>query len=145
MAEVTVAFFVLLLAVLAIIGIMTRMSVAQGVSSHQAVAYVVADKVLKDAISAGPPEWGVEPDKEKSLGMVVGQMGALEKFYYDVAAVPVPEPTGDEAVYESGLDMGDLYLVEVTVWWGGDENGPSAAVERGERRIRLGKMIYAQS
>jgi hypothetical protein len=144
-AEVTVAIFVLLIAILGLIAAMTRLAVSQGVSSHQSVAYLVADKVLKNADSTGPPEWGLPVDEaQRYQEMAVGQTGRLEQFRYSLTAVPVPEPTGPDAVFEAGADMGDLYLVEVTVWWGADESGPQGRQQQGERRVKLGKLVYAQ-
>lgn len=144
-AEVTVAFFVLLLAILGMIAAMTRLAVSQGVSSHQTTAYIVADAVMKEAIGAGPPDWGLPAGSETFREAVVGQTATREKFYFGLTAVPVPEPAGTDAVFESGIDMGDLYLLEVSCWWGTDESGPEGRVQHGERRVKLGRMVYVEN
>ena len=137
--------FVLLLAILGLLAVLTRLVSSQGVSSHQTAAFFVASGILRRAEGAGAPDWGVpETESERYVEALVGQTGSLERFHYKLVPTLVPEPSGSDAVFQSGTDMGNLYELEVTVWWAADSSGPSGSIEKGERRVRLGRLIYAQ-
>lgn len=138
--EVVVAVGVLAVAALGIIAALTRIVVAQGTSSHQTVAHIIGDSALRDAAIAGPPE-----DSDYIAGVVqskyvrVGQTDALAEFQYQVVYRRLPPYVGEE----SGPDMGRMWQFRVLVWWN-SQDGPESAVERGQQRLSVGRMVYIE-
>ena len=138
--EVIMAIAILAIATLGVLAALTRVMIAQSSSSHQTLARVIGDSALREAILAGPPNWGNDPTETvQSRFARVGQESNEVKFFFETTPKLV---SGDE-IFEAGPDMGQLWQVSVRVWWD-SEDGETAAVERGSRTLTLHRMVFLE-
>lgn len=147
LVEVVLAIGILAIATLGVIAALTRVMVAQSSSSHHTVARIIADSVIREAVLAGPNDWGREPGVPiQTREATVGQNAELVTFYVEVTEQPIPEDSdgGGPLFNPAGPDMGDLWQVNVRVWWDTDDTGPSGAIERGKRSVEVTRLVYVE-
>lgn len=139
--EVVVCLTILTIAALAIIAAVTRIMIAQSVSSHHAVARMMAESVLQRASLAGPPGWLTNGNTHIEYA-VVGQNREPTTFYFEVEpfAVSRTRPNGDPLFSETGSSMGTLYELIVKVWWNSET--AAGAVERGTQSLTVSRLYY---
>ena len=153
--EVLIAMLVLTIAGLGVIATLTRVMVAQSSSTHQTVARLIAESKLQEAILAGPSgDWGVPEGSDitviREQEALVGQNEAPTVFHYQIPDDPLPLSEQNESGTQMfGTtpdlhDMGNLYEVQVRIWWN-SENGPSGAVERGTQSLTVSKVVYIET
>ncbi len=138
--EVVVSVGILAVAGLGLIAALTRVMVAQSSTSHQTVARVLAESQAQDALLAGPPNWSRRAASKQVFHKRVGQTGQPSEFFYDI----IPKKVAKPATVAPGPDMGDLWEVQVKIWWNADENGSQGAVERGTQTLTVTRMAYVQ-
>ncbi len=147
--EVTIAMAILAVTTLGVIAVLTRIMVAQSVSSHQTVGRLIGESVLQEALLAGPPTWGVgDLTVVRTRVAQVGQRSESSEFSYQVIVRQVPDRNRSGAVmfdHGSGsINMGDLWEVRVQVWWN-SEDGPKGAIERGTQSLFVSKLVYIET
>lgn len=138
--EVVVSVGIVAIAGLGLIAALTRAMIAQSSTSHQTVARVLAESQAQDALLAGPPNWSRRDVSEQVFHKRVGQNNEPADFFYDIIPKKVVKPDS----LSPGPDMGDLWEVQVKIWWNADEGGPQGAIERGTQTLTVTRVAYVQ-
>lgn len=143
LGEVVVAIGILSIVSLTVIGVFSFLAVTSQTRSEKAAAELLADTLMEQAVTAGPPNWGL-PE---------GQI--LTEVSVDDAATASGEnvdlETGDSQTKEhmaylvipEELDhgsLGKLYRVRVRVSWQ-EPPGPNN-VERGRGYLERTRTVY---
>lgn len=139
--EILVSLALFSVAALGVVAAMTRLMFAQGSSSHQTVASILADSKLQAAILAFGPTTPLGIIDKGSTDVRVGQHDEPTPFHYEVSATEMPK-SGSIA---SGRTMGKLYQFTATVYWNSDDSGPQAAVERGTQTVTITRIAYRET
>lgn len=142
--EVVVSISILSIAALAIVLTVTRVMVAQSSSSHHTVARLIAEAELERAALAGSGTWDTTSDPPIQVELArVGQNPRDTEFRYQVFASEISKQNeGGTDIFPAGPDMGQLWELEVRVWWNAEDSGPESAVERGVQSLSISKLVY---
>jgi Tfp pilus assembly protein PilV len=139
-AELMISFALLAVVIVVVIGLFVKLLNASTKGLDQTVALDIAQNRL-DVVAASPAsKWA---GFAKTVDMAIVDSRSNTTFYYNL--------TWDE-LSKDGIKidnkMGDLYRVDVEVfWWPDDANNPKASqrIEAGKLRVNLSRIVYIEN
>ena len=143
LGEVVVAIGILSIVSLTVIGVFSYLAVTSQTRSEKAAAELLADTLMEQAVTAGPPNWGLPEgqiltevsvdDAATATGEDVELESGDSQAREHMAYLVIPEQL-EEAT------LGKLYRVRVRVSWQ-DPPGPDN-VERGRGYLERTRTVY---
>lgn len=135
--EVIVAFGVVAVVTLLVIGTLARLLNTGGKSAHQVAAMLLAQEILETSAAGGPPRWGFPAAGiknlrgKRSLRLPGDQSDTL--FEYELNPI---------RLRKSPADLGTVTQLTVTVWWWGENRGSRG--ELGRNSVELARTVYVR-
>lgn len=133
LAEVIVALALLAMVMVSTVLVFLSLQGASGKTGDLTVALGYAQSQLDLAEQAGPPDWGGLTGQRQ---LYSHEAGSKTTFSHQLTVTHLysPPPTP--------LPMGDLYQLEVEVFW----SESPAATRRGQGRLstRLGRVVFVE-
>lgn len=141
-AELMISFALLAVVIVVVIGLFVKLLNASTKGLDQTVALDIAQNRL-DVVAASPASKWL--GFAKTVDMAIVDSRSNTTFYYNL--------TWNE-LSENGVNidnkMGDLYRVDVEVFWWPENTNPSNAkaaerVEMGKLRVNLSRIVYIEN
>ena len=133
LAEVIVALALLAMVVVSTVLVFLSLQGASGKTGDLTPALAYAQSQLDTAQQAGPPDWGGLSGQRQ---LYSHEGGSRVTFSHQLTATHLYSPPS------TPLPMGDLYRLEVEVYWG---EAPGLT-RRGQGRLstRLGRVVFVE-
>ena len=126
------AMALLMVIVTFLAGLFTHLFIASNKSLDSSIALELADSVLNQANDSDPATW---PALAASQALYNRDPRSTTEFHTVLSFPPTPVLTHD---------MGQMYEVNVEVYWMGDNPGESRR-DYGRQAVKLSKIIYVSN
>lgn len=135
-----ISFALLAVVIVVVIGLFVKLLNASTKGLDQTVALDIAQNRLDVVASSPASKW---EGYSKSTDMVVVDSRTATTFHYKLTYQELSSPGG-----QADNKMGDLYLVNVEVfWWPDDQKNPQASkrTEMGQLKVNLSRIVYVEN
>lgn len=132
LSEIFLSLWLIAFVAASLIGLFAYLAKTTKLSSEQAEAELLAGRLLEDAISGGPPAWGLEDVSKlnQMISIPAGQYSSALSYKLSAKRLGVER-------------FGQLYSIEVDVWWA-PEADTSRGVERGRGTLSRERKTYVE-
>lgn len=136
LAEVVLAFGLMSILAVVVIGVFTKLMVSTTKSSDLTAAQLLARSVLDRAVRAGPPDWGVDFTGVGTVELYTHDKTTLTDYVYSVVPVRVTPAGGTDT-------MGELFELRVTVsWWTDTPDADAGRQGVGKLSTELSRTVF---
>lgn len=134
-AELVVAIGFLAIIAVVVIGLFVRLTTSSSKSADQSVALEVASRLLDEYAGSSPSDWTTVSSQQE---LQTRDPGSKTTFYYRFK----------HRVIDSQSLMGDLYRLDVDVyWWPDDPTRLQKTPNRrdyGKLQVHLGRVVFVE-
>lgn len=143
LGEVVVAIGLLSIVSLTVVGVFSFLAVTSQTRSERAAAELLADTLMEQAVTAGPPNWGL-PEGQVMVDVPIDESGLPpgQDVQLDTGDSQAKEHLAFLVIPEEleEASLGKLYRVRVRVSWQ-EPPGPDN-VERGKGYLERTRTVY---
>ena len=139
-AELMISLALLAVVIVVVIGLFVKLLNASTKGLDQTVALDIAQNRLDVVASSPASKWA---GFASTQGMAIVDSRSMTTFHYKLIYEELSSPGG-----QADSKMGDLYRVDVEVfWWPDDQNNPQAAkrTEMGQLKVNLSRIVYIEN
>lgn len=133
------ALGIIAIVALSILGVFTKLMVSATKNTDLTTADALALTIMENAVTQGPPNWGVGGDFSITGGtasMYSGSSESTTKFVYQLKREEVTAHTSS---------MGKMFKLTVIVtWWEDEANEAASRAEYGRVGTELTRLVYVR-
>lgn len=131
-AELVVAIGLLAVIAVVVIGLFVRITASSSKSADQTVALEIANRVLDQYANSSPADWETASSKQD---LQTRDPASKTTFHYHLESRPLTHSTSN---------MGDMYRLDVNVYWWTNREAEDTRRDYGRLRVRLSRCVFVE-
>lgn len=131
-SELVVAIGLLAIIAVVVIGLFVRITASSSKSVDQTVALEIANRVLDQYANSSPSEWDSASSQQD---LQTRDPASKTTFHYHLESRPLTNGTSK---------MGDMYRLDVNVYWWTNKESEDQRRDYGRLRVRLSRCVFVE-